>query len=102
MSAAQTLPAMLAEGRWHGRWYEQPCLQCGCMLALREPVREGIRCAGCRGEFVVADVQQALADLIEERNAWRARALTAELRLREAGDDIEELRAMNERGRVEL
>lgn len=69
-------------------------MQCGCMLALRAPVREGIRCASCRGELVVESVQQMLADLVEERNAWKARALKAEHELRDACDTIEELRAM--------
>jgi hypothetical protein len=102
MTAAATLPANLAEGRWSGRWFEVSCMRCGSMLAMREPSpREGACCASCRGDDDVSRVQQTMADLAEERDVWRARALKAEHELRDACDAIEELRAMNERGRVD-
>jgi hypothetical protein len=92
MSAAVTLPANLAEGRWVGRFYEQPCLVCGCMLAMREPMREGVRCASCRAEEELSRVQQTIADQAEERNAWKGRALRAEHQLSESCDVIAEQR----------
>jgi hypothetical protein len=98
MSAAVTIPANLADGRWAGRWFEIACMRCGAMLAMREPPpREGACCASCRGDDDVSRIQQTLADLTEERNAWKARALKAEHELRDACDTIAELQAMVER-----
>lgn len=91
--SSSTLPAEVASGKWSGRWYEQACSACGCMLAHREPPKGDSRCASCRGETELAQIYRTIRELKEERDAWEGRAKKAEQALNEACDDIHELRA---------
>lgn len=90
-----SIPRELASGRWVGKWWETECVGCGCMLACREPERDStrVRCASCRAENDVAQVRVTMRDLMEERDAWMARAKKAEHQLNDACDEVATLRA---------
>jgi hypothetical protein len=52
-------------------------------------------CAGCRSALALAAVTLGLADILEERDKWRARALQAEKQCGALEDELHDARRVH-------
>lgn len=80
--------------RWVGHFAEYSCPRCGHVLQRTQPpaTSEEAHCTGCRLAVSVDAVTQSIAELVADRDEWKARALRAERRHDDLLDEIDAAR----------
>lgn len=84
-------------GRWCGRWWEEPCSLCTAVVCLDKRPTEPVICRHC----TVVDAAEVIAGLLAEVETWRERAIGAEGRAAALEGHVRELQAMVHRAHAD-